>query len=350
MPFERPTLPELIERGVADIEARLPGTDARLRRSNLNVLARVQAGAIHGLYGYLDYLAKQLMVDQAEATYLERFASIWGVPRLPAAFAIGTVTFTGTNGAVVPAGTSLQRGDGQVYGTTVDVTISGGSGIGAVQAAIAGADGNSDSGVTLSMTSPIAGVVSNAVVAIDGIGQGADVEKDDSLRERILRRIRQAPAGGNRADYVTWALEVPGVTRAWCYPLELGDGTVVVRFVRDNDVDLIPAVGEVTAVQDYIDERRPVTANLTVVAPVATPLNLEISAFPDTAAVRAAIAAELADMLERDAEPGGTILISRLREAVSVASGESNHDLLAPSVDVIHGTNEIAVMGSITWS
>lgn len=54
MPFNRPTLPQLIQRNITDIESRLPGRDARLRRSNLNVLAKVHAGAAHGLYGALD--------------------------------------------------------------------------------------------------------------------------------------------------------------------------------------------------------------------------------------------------------------------------------------------------------
>lgn len=350
MPFERPSLPELIERAVTDIETRLPGTDARLRRSNLNVLARVHAGAVHSLYGYLDYLALQLMVDTADGQYLERYASIWGVPRLPAAFSAGSVTFTGNSGAVLPAGTEMQRGDGQVYRTTEDVVLIGGTGIGTVAAVAAGADGNAEAGVALTMIFPVAGVASTASVAVDGLGQGADVESDDSLRDRILRRIQEAPSGGNRADYVTWALEVPGVTRAWCYPLELGPGTVVLRFVRDNDADFIPSAGEVAAVQAHIEERRPVTANATVMAPIATPLDLDISIFPDTAAVRAAVTAELQDALRRDAEPGGTIVISRLREAISVAAGETNHELLSPEVDALHAPGHIAKLGTITWS
>lgn len=350
MPFERPSLTALIDRAAADIEARLPGTDARLRRSNLNVLARVHAGAVHGLYGYLDFVARQLMIDTAEGAYLERYASIWGVPRLPAAFAAGNVTFTGTSGSVVPAGTELQRADGQVYATTADVTLASGTGTTAVQAAVAGAAGNADAGVSLSLTAPIAGVNTAATVAAGGLSQGADVEDDDGLRSRILRRIQEPPHGGNRADYISWALEVPGVTRAWCFPLELGPGTVTVRFVRDDDASPIPDAGEVAAVQAYIEERRPVTAQVTVVAPIAVPLDFDITLVPNTAATRAAVEAELADVLRREAEPGGTILISHLREAISVAAGETNHILNSPSADVTHTTGQIATLGAFTWS
>ena len=88
MSFERPDLPTLIERAIADIESRLTGADARLRRSNLNVLARVHSGAAHGLYGYLDWLAKQILPDSADAEFLERHARICCrpvvcLPRMP---------------------------------------------------------------------------------------------------------------------------------------------------------------------------------------------------------------------------------------------------------------------------
>ena len=49
---------------------------------------------------------------------------------------------------------------------------------------------------------------------------------------------------GDNDDYVAWATEVPGVTRAWCSPNGMGAGTVVVRFVRDDDDDPIPDSGE----------------------------------------------------------------------------------------------------------
>jgi uncharacterized phage protein gp47/JayE len=156
--------------------------------------------------------------------------------------------------------------------------------------------------------------------------------------------------GGARSDYEAWALQVAGVTRAWVYPLENGPGTVVVRFVRDNDTSLIPDSAEVAAVQAYIDDLRPVTANVTVEAPTASPLNMTIQLTPNTAAVRAAVTAELTDVLQREAAPGGTILLSHLREAISVAAGEVNNVLTTPTADVTHAAGEMPVLGTITWS
>ena len=81
---------------------------------------------------------------------------------------------------------------------------------------------------------------------------GTDTETDDQLRARILHRIQNPPMGGAQADYVTWALAVPGVTRAWAAP-EQGPGTITVRFLMDDlraDDDGWPTPADVQAVVD----------------------------------------------------------------------------------------------------
>lgn len=348
--FARPSLAELIERAIQDIEARLPGTDARMRRSNLNVLARTHAGGAHGLYGYLDWISRQVLPDTADAEIMERWASIWGVTRKAASFAAGPVTLTGSSGSIIPAGTLLQAADGQEVETDVEVTLAAGTATVQVTALTAGQAGNLTAATVLSLASPIAGVNAQAVVASGGFSGGADAETDTALRTRLLARIQAPPHGGAEADYIAWALEVAGVTRAWVYPAELGLGTVTVRFVRDDDASIIPDAAEVSAVQSHLDALRPVTAALTVVAPVAVPLNLTIQLTPNTSTVQAAVQAELADLLRREAEPGGTILISHIREAISLAAGETNHVLTAPVADVVHTTGQIATLGTITWA
>jgi uncharacterized phage protein gp47/JayE len=350
MPFPRPDLAALIDRAASDIETRLPGVDARLRRSNLNVLARVHAGAAHGLYGYLDWLSRQVIYDTAEQDILERWTGIWGISRKAAAPAKGNLNFTGTNGAVIPAGTLLQRSDNAQFTTDAEATIVVGTATVAITAQAAGQSGNTAANAKLTLASVISGVNTQATVATGGLTQGAEIEADDDLRARFLARIRQPPHGGASFDYVTWALEVAGVTRAWVYSLELGAGTVTVRFVRDDDASIIPDAGEVAAVQAYIDALRPVTADVTVVAPVAVALNFSIQLVTATTqAVKDAVTAELTDLLRREAEPGGTILISHIREAVSIAAGEYDHVLTVPAANVTHTVGQIATMGTITW-
>lgn len=150
-------------------------------------------------------------------------------------------------------------------------------------------------------------------------------------------------------DYVAWALQVPGVTRAWVYPKEQGAGTVVVRFVRDEDASPIPDAGEVAAVQQKLDALRPVTANLTVVAPLAVLQNFSIQLTPDTPATRAKVAAELADLYRQEAVPGGTMLLTHQREAISIAEGETDHVLISPAANQTHLAGQLPMLGNITW-
>jgi uncharacterized phage protein gp47/JayE len=354
MSFTRPTLTELVTRVGNDFISRLSLVGPILRRSMVYVLSRVVAGAAHLLHGHLEFITLQIFPDTAEAEYMARHGALFGITRTAATYASGNVVFTGTNAVVIPAGTLVRRADdGAEYETDADGTITGGTVTIAVTASEAGEEANADEAATLNLVTPIAGVTSAATVASGGLDGGNDEESDEDLRARVLERMADQPHGGKETDYVAWAKEVAGVTRAWVFPMELGEGTVTVRFVRDDDGDgaaIIPSAGEVTTVQEYIDELRPVTAAVTVVAPTAVALDLEIALTPDTVAVRDAVEAELADLLRREAEPGGTILLSHIREAISIAEGETDHELIDPVADVTHTTGQIAILGTITWS
>jgi uncharacterized phage protein gp47/JayE len=350
MPFARPTLTEIIDRVVFDISSRITGVDgAVLRRSLIGILGRAEAGSVHLLYGYLDWIAKQVMPDTAETEFLERWCAIWKVTRKPASFATGQVTFTTAVGSVITAGAVVQRQDGLQYEVLTEVTSSGSTVAADVQALTAGAASNTAAGVIVSLLSPIAGVQANAVVASGGLTAGADVEEDDDLRARLIRRIQEPPQGGAAADYITWALEVPGVTRAWVYPLLMGPGTVTVTFVADNNDPIIPSPELVEDVEEHIDVKRPVTAHVFVVAPTADALDMTIKISPNTADVRAAVTAEVSDLITRTAQPGGTIYISKIREAVSIAAGENNNQVVTPTADVVSATGHMPVLGTITF-
>jgi uncharacterized phage protein gp47/JayE len=349
MPFQRPTLAEIVERVEQDFVSRLALAGGVLRRSVIGVLSRVVAGAAHLLHGNIEFLSRQVFPDQSELEYLERQGSLYGIARKAATFAAGNVTFTGTAGTI-PSGTLLQRSDGLRYETQADATLAAGTASAAVEALTAGETGNADAGVSLFLVSPIIGVNSNATVAAGGLGLGSDQESDEDLRGRIIDRLRFAPQGGAAADYEAWAKEVAGVTRAWVFPGELGAGTVTIRFVRDGDVSIIPDAAEVMAVQDYIDERRPVTAQVTVLAPTAVALNFTIDITPDTAATRAAVEAELRDLLARDeVVPGGTILLSQIRTSIGIAEGITDFSLTTPNANVTHTTGQMPTFGAITW-
>lgn len=350
MAYARPTLTELIDRVIADISSRVTGVDgAVLRKSLLGVIGRAEAGAVHMLYGYIDWVARQVIPDTAEKEYLERWCAIWDITRKPANFSTGQVVLNGTVSAVVPAGTVLQRQDGVQYTTLVDGVFSGPTLSVAVMASAAGVAGNAPTGAAVFLLSPVAGVQSTASFQVGATG-GEDVETDPRLLARLLERIRKPPQGGADFDYVTWALEVPSVTRVWVYPRQMGAGTVTLLFVCDDSPEIIPGPAKVAEVQAHVEAARPVTAEVFAVAPIAAPLNMSIKIRPNTPAVQAAVRAELEDMLARDAEPGGTILISRIREAVSLAAGEDDNAILSPAADVPNAVGHFPMLGTITFA
>lgn len=356
MSWNRPTLASLITRAQSDMDSNLVDSSPLLRRSNLNVMARVLAALAHGLYGYLAFIAKQVIYDTAEGDFLKRWASIWlEVPLKPAEYATGPVVITGTNGVIIPINTVYIRADGVEYETDAEATIVAGVATVNMTAINAGQIGNAVANTPLTIGSPISGINGVALVDAAGLVSGADEEEPESAQQRLVDRIQQPPHGGAKHDYVTWAKEVPGVTRAWCSPGELGQGTVTTRFVRDNDADFIPDAGEVAVVQAYIDEKRPVTGKASYVfAPIPDLLNFTIQLTPDTAAARTAVETELKDLLLRESEPErgngeGTILLTHIREAISLAAGETDHDLTVPNADVTHTLGHMAKFGAITW-
>lgn len=345
--FNRPQLSDLVSRIRADVASRL-AVDNPLRRADMEVYSRVLAASANGIYAYLDWIARQILPDTADAEMLDRHAAIWlTVPRMPAVAALGTATFTIQSGAYIPAGTLLNAFDGIQYQTAADATNVGLTATAPIAAIVAAMAGNRAAGQTLTLASPVAGVLPSALGSL--IAGGTDIESDSSLRARIINTIQNPPHGGDALDYMTWSLNVAGVTRAWVYPQELGAGTVTVRFMRDNDANPIPDSTGVANVQTYLNLVRPVTASVTVVAPIAAPINFSIALTPNTTAVKAAVTTALAALITRDAVPGGPILWSHLNEAIALSTGETDHVLSTPSANVTNTTGGISTMGTITW-
>jgi len=347
--FNRSSLLDLINRTRDDLLSRLPNDDP-LRRSDAIVYARVLAGAANELYGYLEWLSSQIIYDTADADMLRRWAAIWGIYPKAASAASGTVDLTGNADAPIPAGAILQAYDGQQYSVDVAAAIAGSSATVALTAVVPGLAGNRQAGQTLTFVSTPPGVSATGIGGL--ISGGADAETDDFLRTRFMARIRQQPHGGAAFDYVAWALEVAGFTRAWCFPLEMGAGTVTVRGMCDDSYpDGIPEAGDIAALQSHIEGLRPVTANVICVAPIPDALNFTISGLlPGTTAVQAAVETSLRELIRAESAPGGTLRLSHLQGAIRDAAGVEDFTLVSPSANVVSSTGHISVFNSITWA
>lgn len=354
MPFARSSLGDLIARVQGDLRGRLEIAGPLLRRAMADVLGAVWGGTIHLVYGYLDWLSKQLFGDTADGPELLRKAALYGIVPTPATFAAGNVTATGTDGTPILAGTILRLDAVTSYVVTTGQVIGSGIATLPVTSVLAGSAANVPETTALTFESPIAGVDSNATVATGGIHDGDDQETIEEVRARYLLRLQEPPEGGADQDYEAWALAVPGVTRSWVYPNELGLGTVVVRFVDDDAIPIFPDGGAVAAVQAAEQAQRPITAAVTAIAPTELAVAFTIHVVPDNADTRAAVAAELGDMFERLAVPGdgmgrGTILLSQIRTAIGNAEGVTDYAQTLPAADVVPGVGQLPDVGAITW-
>lgn len=360
MAFERPTLSALITRIEGDFVSRLSLTNAVLSLAVVKILARVVAGAVHLLYGFLEYLAKQLFPDLSDDAYLVRQAALYGLSKNPVGYAKAIVVFRGAADTVVPAGTVVVRtSDSARYTTNVETQVDttefgdlpdGLYAVVEVTSELAGSDYELALTDELTLETPIDDIDAGYPVVVEVTDTGSDVETTEQLRTRLLERLADPPHGGNEADYIAWAKEVPGVTRVWVKPGFLGPGTVVVYFVRDGDPDPIPDSGEVDDVQAKLDEEAPVTADVTAFAPEDTPINFTITLTPDTTEVRAAVSASLEDLIISEGEPDGTLLLSAFNTAIGTTQGVEDYEITSPVANVTMNTNQVPSLGTITWT
>lgn len=362
MAFVRPTLRELVDRIEGDFKSGL-NLLTIIRRSFLFVLARVLAGISNSFFNYLRYIEDQAFYDTSNEENLLRQAGYWGVQRNAATFGQYTVTVTGTIGSTIPVNRIFKRADGKQYQLMAELTFSSGTHNVDVLAVESGTASELFTADVISLLVPISNVNSNATV-VTAVIEPEDLESIESLRARFLEVVRQRPSGGAAYDYIAWALSVPGVTRAWVSPQGLGPGTVVVYFVQDSEDPITPSPAKITEVFDYIETVRPATANVTVVAPTLLPINMVIQLKQNNASVQAAVTTELNDLIYRDGAlvgaykaPGvlhtGVILLSRIREAISIAVGEEDNNIvsingIAPA-NVVPTTGQLPVLGVITW-
>ena len=366
MPWITPTLRQWRQQSRDYVVSQLPTGGVLLPNSPLRVMADNSASLSYQQMLYLNWLALQFLPDTAEDAWLNRFAAIW-LPnngRKAASYASGSISVTGVAGVILPAGSiySAPTSAGTVQlQTTAAVTVSAQATPVAVVSLAAGAISNLDAGALVSLTAGPPGGGVDGTGTVIALGGGADAETDAQLRARVLNRIQQPPMGGDGNDYVQWAEIVPGVTRAWCSPLEMGVGTVTVRFMMDSLRAAnggFPTPVDVAEVQSYINTRRPVTAiDAFVVAPVPEPINFTLSSLNNKSAstlqnIEASVSAMLlalgapAFSLNGVSQPAQTIYAAWINDAVYQATGVKYFDL-GMSDHAMPGNGSIATLGNI---
>ncbi|MGL5800964.1 MAG: baseplate J/gp47 family protein [Plesiomonas sp.] len=347
----RPTLPQLINQVRADLLSRMDQDDV-LRRSDAEVFARTYAAAAHTLYGYIAYLEKNILPDLADEAWLQRHAAMKKCPRKLPTPSAGFVRWEGVpNGMRIEVGTIVQNQDNGLlqFEITAPAISSGGVLRAPLQCLSAGKETNIDDGRQLMLIIPVDGLSSSAVA--DSILGGSDIEDVDAWRSRVIDRWYYMPQGGADHDYVTWAEEVPGITKAWSYRNWMGAGTVGIACVDYGSDTVAPPPATLNVAKSHIEPKAPVAGTeLYVFAPSIKYVAHRVRVTPDTPAVRAAVESELKAFYVREGYPQNTIEISRLREAISSANGEYKHELVSPVESFALKRAEIALPGQTSWT
>lgn len=264
--------------------------------SDFGVRNKTLSEPLSGLYSNVKSVETDLFVSGATSTEaLEKHAEarLGPSPRKGATVASGAaaVDVTGDVGAAVGIGDTLTSSDGNIYEATTSATLdANGEGNVSVVSTTKGTTANRDVGETLTFSSAPSGVDAEAsvVVAITG---GEDQETDGELLKRVLDAYLNPPAAGRASDWRQWANAVTGVQSAYAYcPSSAaptgrrGLGIVDVAILKSGTGSArIPSTTVQTAVEDYIEDRRPCTAKeWSCLLPSAVAVDVDVELTPKT--------------------------------------------------------------------
>ena len=284
-------------------------------------------------------VARQNLVRFARAPILDYLGDLVGVTRLPAKSAGTTVRMTFasplTAALAIPAGTRVEAGSAIQFQTTVEILAS--VGVQFVDLAMTAVEaGGSGNGY---MAGQVNTLVDELAVEVDTVANltvtsgGADEEKDDRLRARIMLAPEAFSVAGSRLAYRHHAMSAhqdivdvavlsptPGVVQL--YPLTINGLP---------DAGMLDAVAAICS-----DEKvRPLSDLVEVLPPVETSytISARITAYrtSDAAAVLAAAQAQAAVYVATRASTLGQDVVPSQITALLSVSGVYQLELLSPA-------------------
>ncbi len=273
---------------VEDIKNRILSritTDMQTREgSYTNDVISAAAAEIAEVYHSMDAMRPAFYLDETSGAYIDLQAAVVGISRKPGTKASCTITFTGENGAQVPAGTPFYTTAGLGFILQETVVVAEGTASGTLEAAEVGDLYNIGAGEITQTLKNYPGITDYTNGEASG---GTDPESDASLLSRYLERMRQTATSGNPYHYQQWANSVAGVGASRVIAKWDGPGTVKVILADPN---MEPAGQEtVEACRAYIEEQRPVGAAVTVAAASARELQVTATVTIDGTTTREAV-------------------------------------------------------------
>lgn len=305
-------------------------------------------------------LAEAYRANFAQTTwgdYLDYRAAEHGVYRREANKSIGTLTVTG-NGTI-PAGTIFATEKGTRFISTAEIIVQNSATI-EIEAQKAGVDGNVAANTITKIPLSVPGIESclNDSETYDGY----DAEDDETLRQRLLDKVRLPATSGNPAEYVQWAMSIVGVGAARCVRCPHGAGTVKVVIVDSNFESANAELLE--RVQTYIDNQRPVgilggKVEVASAQPVIINIAADIVGEVDTANFIAGLQEHFTTLIKKNltsyqTTSGGILISAAQIGRIILNAGADNYvyDTLkinGQSQDILLDVEELPIVGTINF-
>lgn len=236
--------------------------------SYINNLVSPVAYKIWEYYQALNAVIPIAFVDETSGEYIDKRCADYGIVRKPGTKSSTVMILTGTNGTVIPKGKVFLTESGLEFLTLEEVTLFGETPV-TIKAVEEGEQYNVEAGTITRQLSSTYGLTSFVNQVALG---GTDPESDKALVKRLYDFLRLPATSGNIHHYRQWAKEVNGVGEAKVFPLWNGAGTVKIVIV---DQSFHPASNEVVnACAAYIEKKRPIGAEVTVVSAEEFPIEI----------------------------------------------------------------------------
>lgn len=216
---------------------------------------------------YINRAGKDNLLRYASGLFLDHLGSLKNVIRLEASPSQATIRFTssGYNEVIsIPKGTRVTAGDNIFFATDVYVEIPKNKDYVEVSATClqSGIDGNKyEVGQLNVLADPIAYI--NSVSNVSKAVGGADVESDDSLRERIFLAPSSYSVAGPIDAYIFWTKSYKSsISDVYVYSPTPGDVEIYI-ILQDG---VLPNKAFLENLSDFLANKkiRPLTDNVTV--------------------------------------------------------------------------------------
>lgn len=311
--------------------------------SRERIMLNTMAYLVSGLYQLFGNRAKMNLPKYSVEKWLEVLASFWGLTRRPAAPAVGVVEFTLSavreEDILIPKGTRVSPGEKLFFATDEDLIIrspqrSGQVGITCQQAGYVG-NGFAPGRIQI-IVDPVAYV--DSVKNIETTQGGADVEDDLSLRTRIFYAPQGYSVAGPEDAYQFWVREfsqaIEGVGIASPKP---GEVEICLTLTGGE----LPQPAYLERLMEYLDDKRPLTDQLTLKAPEVVEFDLDMTYYINRSdtnrelEIRAAVEAAVQQYLSWQESTIGRDLNPDKLVALVIAAGAKRLEVRQPVKQVI---------------